>query len=58
MSKRPFLSAYYFRAHMYTLVPQHVRQDMAWDHLTYYYPRSCEDADGAMSIVGRALKRL
>lgn len=25
-----FLTAYYFRAHMYTLVPRHVREDMAW----------------------------
>lgn len=25
-----FLSAYYFRAHMYTIVPRHVREDMAW----------------------------
>jgi hypothetical protein len=24
------LNAYYFRAHMYTLVPQHVREDMKW----------------------------
>jgi len=24
------LNAYYFRAHMYTLVPKHVREDMAW----------------------------
>jgi len=30
------LSAYYFRAHMYTLVPKHVKEDMAWmaDHGT------------------------
>jgi hypothetical protein len=25
-----FLNAYYFRAHMYTLVPRHVREDMEW----------------------------
>ncbi len=25
-----FLSAYYFRAHMYTIVPRHVREDMEW----------------------------
>lgn len=25
-----FLSAYYFRAHTYTLVPRHVREDMEW----------------------------
>lgn len=25
-----FLNAYYLRAHMYTLVPRHVREDMAW----------------------------
>ncbi len=24
------LSAYYFRSHMYTLVPRHVREDMTW----------------------------
>jgi len=25
-----FLNAYYFRQHMYTLVPRHVREDMEW----------------------------
>lgn len=25
-----YLNAYYFRAHMYTLVPRHVREDMEW----------------------------
>lgn len=25
-----FLNAYYFRAHMYTCVPRHVREDMEW----------------------------
>jgi hypothetical protein len=25
-----FLNAYYFRAHMYTLVPKHVREDLQW----------------------------
>ncbi len=25
-----YLSAYYFRAHMYTIVPRHVREDMEW----------------------------
>ncbi|MBV6644512.1 MAG: twin-arginine translocation signal domain-containing protein, partial [Cyclobacteriaceae bacterium] len=25
-----FLNAYYFRAHMYTMVPRHVREDMKW----------------------------
>ncbi|MCC5848666.1 MAG: hypothetical protein JJU29_11270 [Verrucomicrobia bacterium] len=30
MSKRPFLSAYYFRAHLYTQVPRHVREDLRW----------------------------
>lgn len=25
-----FLSAYYFRAHMYTIVPRHIREDMQW----------------------------
>lgn len=30
MSKKPFLTSYYFRQHMYTLVPRHVREDMAW----------------------------
>ena len=31
-----FLSAYYFRAHMYTMVPHQVREDMKWmaDHGT------------------------
>ncbi len=31
-----FISAYYFRAHTYTLVPRHVREDMQWmaDHGT------------------------
>jgi hypothetical protein len=24
------LNAYYFRGHMYTLVPRHVREDMKW----------------------------
>jgi len=28
--KHPFLNAYYFRAHMYTMVPSQVRQDMQW----------------------------
>jgi len=28
-----------------------------WDHLLYYYyPRSCEDPDGAMGIIGRYLR--
>jgi len=27
---RPFLSAYYFRAHLYTQVPRHVREDLRW----------------------------
>lgn len=25
-----FVSAYYFRAHLYTIVPRHVREDMEW----------------------------
>ena len=25
-----FLTSYYFRAHMYTIVPRHVREDMKW----------------------------
>lgn len=25
-----FLSAFFFRAHMYTIVPRHVREDMEW----------------------------
>lgn len=31
-SKAPgkLLNAYYFRAHLYTLVPKHVREDLAW----------------------------
>jgi hypothetical protein len=30
-NKRPdWITAYYFRAHMYTLVPRHVREDMQW----------------------------
>ncbi len=28
--KHPFLNAYYFRAHMYTMVPAQVRHDMQW----------------------------
>lgn len=28
--KQKILSAYYFRAHMYTMVPRHVREDMQW----------------------------
>lgn len=28
--KKKILSAYYFRAHMYTMVPRHVREDMEW----------------------------
>ncbi|MCC5831358.1 MAG: hypothetical protein JJU36_18115 [Phycisphaeraceae bacterium] len=32
---------------------------MDWDHLAYYYyPRSCQDPDGAMALIGRHLKRL
>lgn len=36
MSDFPFVSAYYFRAHMYTQVPRQVREDMEWmaDHGT------------------------
>lgn len=32
--KRPYISAYYFRAHLYTQVPHHVREDLRWmaDH--------------------------
>lgn len=30
MNSRPILNAYYFRAHMYTLVPRHIREDMEW----------------------------
>ncbi len=29
-NKHPFLNAYYFRAHMYTMVPSQVREDMQW----------------------------
>ncbi len=29
-AKSTMLSAYYFRAHMYTMVPRHVREDMKW----------------------------
>lgn len=29
-NSNPLLSAYYFRAHMYTLVPKQVREDMQW----------------------------
>jgi hypothetical protein len=29
-ARRTILNAYYCRAHMYTLVPRHVREDMAW----------------------------
>ncbi len=30
---------------------------MDWDHCTYYYyPRSCEDPDGAMAVIGAALR--
>jgi hypothetical protein len=29
-AKDKILNAYYFRAHMYTLVPRHVREDMKW----------------------------
>ena len=28
--ENPLLNAYYFRHHMYTLVPRHVREDMEW----------------------------
>jgi hypothetical protein len=28
--ERPLLSAYYQRAHMYTIVPRHVREDLKW----------------------------
>ena len=33
---RPLVNAYYFRAHMYTMVPRHVREDLRWmaDHGT------------------------
>lgn len=27
---RPLVNAYYFRAHMYTMVPRHVRDDLRW----------------------------
>src|SRR6266545_942684 len=27
---KTLINAYYFRAHMYTLVPRHVREDMKW----------------------------
>jgi hypothetical protein len=27
---RPLVNAYYFRAHMYTMVPRHVREDLRW----------------------------
>ncbi len=30
MKSRPLLNAYYFRAHMYTMVPRQVREDMKW----------------------------
>lgn len=30
LAKRPLVNAYYFRAHMYTLVPRHVREDLRW----------------------------
>ncbi|MFZ5972168.1 MAG: hypothetical protein ACOYXA_11305 [Bacteroidota bacterium] len=29
-SPQPLLNAYYFRSHMYTLVPRHVREDLQW----------------------------
>jgi hypothetical protein len=29
-AKDKMLNAYYFRAHMYTLVPRHVQEDMKW----------------------------
>ena len=28
--KDKFLNAYYFRAHMYTMVPRHIREDLKW----------------------------
>jgi hypothetical protein len=27
---RPLVNAYYFRAHMYTMVPRHIREDLRW----------------------------
>ena len=27
---KPLVTAYYFRAHMYTMVPRHVREDLRW----------------------------
>ena len=30
VAQSKIINAYYFRAHMYTLVPRHVREDLKW----------------------------
>lgn len=57
MSDSPYLSAYYFRAHMYTQVPRHVREDMEWmaDHGTRAVVAGIleQDLTAAVQNVGR-----